>query len=141
MHPFYVLLALFALLCLLVLVLFVRWERRKFAQLGKAQAWLPVRIATLPILAVTAALVFIPTSRISGMEALAAFYLMLLTVAPLFWFVAHCMVGKFTRPPLTFRESSQIAASPLLLLIALGLLAQFLQSFSWALLRTMGVEG
>ena len=76
------------LLCLVVLPLLLRWERRRFQALGKGAAWLPMRVASVPIAALTAALVVLPARAVPGMEALAVFYGLLLVVAPLLWFGA-----------------------------------------------------
>lgn len=140
MHPFYYLLALYACFGIAAFVYVLRRERNKFAAVGKAGAWLRVRLASLPILCAVAALVIIPVRGISGMEALGVFYLMLLTAAPLFWFCAHWLVGKFTQPVLNLQESAAIAASPLVLLIALAWLAQMLQPLAWILLDTLGLR-
>lgn len=138
MHPFHVLLAIFAIASLLVLVLLMRWERRRFLRMGKGGAWLPVRLATIPIALATAALIVVPARSTSGMEGLAVFYALLLAVAPVFWFSAHWLVGRFVRPPLSFGESAQIAGSPLALGIALSWAAHVLQPVAWQMLRSVG---
>lgn len=137
MHPFHALLSLFALFGLLAFGFLMRWERRYFQRCGKAGAWLLVRLATIPITLATLALVIIPAR--SGMEGLALFYVMLLVVAPPFWFGAHWWVGKLARPPLAFGESLQIAGSPILFGLALSAIAHALQPFAWSLLRSAGM--
>lgn len=139
MHPFHVLLMLFAVLSLVAFAFLLRWERRYFLQLGKVSGWLPVRIATLPIALITAALVIIPARSTSGMEGLAVFYALLFTLAPAFWFGAHWLAGKLVRPSLSLGESARIAVSPLALGFVLVMVAHALQSFAWSLLRSMGL--
>lgn len=138
MHPFYVLLAGYGLLSLVALAFLMRWERQQFVAAGKGGAWLAVRLATIPIAALTVALVIVPARSTSGMEGLAVFYLMLLTVGPLFWFAAHWAAGRLVRPQLRFSESARIAGSPIVLAIALAMLAQTLQPIAWSMLRAMG---
>lgn len=138
MHPFHVLLAVYAVAALLALVLLMRWERRRFFRMGKGSAWLPVRLATIPIALATVALIVIPARSTSGMEGLAVFYLLLFTIAPAFWFSAHWLVGRLVRPPLRFGESGQIAGSPIALGIALSVVAHALQPIAWQMLRSMG---
>ena len=139
MHPFHALLAVFAVAAVLALVLLIRWERRRFHRMGKGGAWLRVRLATIPIALATAALIVIPARSTSGMEGLAVFYILLITVAPAFWFCAHWLVGRFARPPLAFGESAQIAGSPIALGIVLGVVAHALQPIAWQMLRSMGM--
>lgn len=139
MHPFQVLLALFAVLCLAALVLLLRWERSYFLQRRKSSGWLRVRLATIPIALATAAIIIVPARATSGMEGLAVFYILLLTIAPVFWFSAHWMVGKLALPPLSFSESSLIAGSPLVLGFMLTIVAHSLQSIAWSMLRSLGL--
>jgi hypothetical protein len=139
MRPFNVLLILFAVLCLVALALLVRWERRKYLRQGKGGPWLSVRLATIPIAMATAALVYLPARSTSGMEALAVFYILLIIVAPIFWFGSHWLVGRFASPRLLFSESASIAVSPIVLAIALVLLAHKLQPFAWSMLRSAGL--
>lgn len=126
------------LLCLVVLPLLLRWERRRFHTLGKGAAWLPMRVASVPIAALTAALVVLPARAVPGMEALAVFYGLLLVVGPLFWFGAHYVVGRLVRPALLFEESARIAALPVVAVIGIALLSQWLQPLVWSLWRAAG---
>ncbi len=103
----------------------LRLERRKFAALGKSGQWLWVRIATLPILALTAAAVFYPASAVGGPEALAAFYLLMFTAGPLVYFGLHIVMGWLVRPSLTRKESMGVAATGLAALIGGALFVQF----------------
>ena len=128
------------LLCLVVLPLLLRWERRRFQALGKEAAWLPMRVASVPIAALTAALVVLPARAVPGMEALAVFYGLLLVVAPLFWFGAHYVVGRLVRPALLFEESARIASLPVAAVIGIALLSQWLQPLVWSLWRAAGGE-
>ncbi len=138
MHPFSYLLVLFGLLCIVALVFMLRWERRHFARMDKGGAWLAVRIWTIPIALVTAAIAIIPARGTSGMEGLAVFYILLFTAAPLFWFGAHWIVGRIVQPKLSFAESAQIAGSPILLVIAMSSVAHMLQPFAWSMLSALG---
>jgi hypothetical protein len=138
MHPFHILLALFAVFSLAALVFLLRWERRYFLRLGKGEAWFPVRLATIPIALATAMLIIIPVRSTSGMEGLSVFYILLLIIAPVFWVAMHWLVGKFVRPPLRFGESVQIAVSPVALVIVLSAVAHLLQPLAWTLLRSIG---
>ncbi|MDP9139527.1 MAG: hypothetical protein M3O62_01880 [Pseudomonadota bacterium] len=138
MHPFSDLLVLFGILCVFALVILLRWERRDFVRMEKGGAWLAVRIWTIPIALVTAAIIILPARSTSGMEGLAVFYVLLFTAAPLFWFGAHWIVGRIVQPKLSFSESVRIAGSPILLLIAMSAVAQMLQPLAWSVLRTLG---
>lgn len=140
MHPFHVLLTLFAILSLAALWLLLRWEGARFAQRGQRRAWLRVRLATVPIALVAAAMAVLPARATPGMEGLAVFYLLLLTVVPVWWFGAHWLVGRLTTPRLAFRESAAIALSPLAAGYVLALAAQSLQGPAWSLLRRFGVD-
>jgi hypothetical protein len=135
MHPFHVMLMLFAAAALLGFALAVRWERRKFLARGLASSWFKVRLASLPAALLVAALVVVPARSTSGMEGLAVFYLLLLTAAPLVWFGVHWAVGRLARPQLSFADSARIAGLPLLYAAALAAIAPLLQSLAWSLLR------
>lgn len=139
MSPFVFLIALYALLGLVALVFMLLWEYRRFARLGKQRAWLTVRMTTIPVGLATAALVVLPARATSGMEGLAVFYLALLFLAPAFWFGCHWLAGRCARPALTTGESAAIAASPILLALALAALAHVLQPFVWTTLRHLGM--
>lgn len=124
-----------ALIGLALLVFGLRLERRKFAALGKAEQWLWVRIASIPIFAMTAAAVFYSASAVGGPVALAVFYVLALTAGPLMYFGLHILMGWLVRPSLTRRESSSIAATGLAALIIGAVFVQVAQStvFSLAL--------
>lgn len=139
MHPFYIMLVLFAVLSLVGFGLLIRWERRQFMQRGLGGSWLLVRLSTIPIALATAALVLISAGSTSGMEGLALFYVLLFTAAPVLWFGFHWIVGRFTKPPMLFRDSARVAASPLIYLIAVSMIAHPLQSLAWSLLRLLGM--
>lgn len=139
MHPFHVLLVVFATLSLAAFVFMLRWERGHFLKQGKGNSWFRVRISSIPIALAAAAIVIIPVRSTSGMEGLALFYALLLTIVPLFWFGAHWMTGRLVQPALRFGESALIAASPILLGIVLAIVAHRLQSLAWSMLRMMGL--
>lgn len=103
-------------------------ERRRFAQRQRAGAWLWLRLCTLPIVALCALAVLGPARLTRGPEALAVFYLLGLTLAPLLYFALHLLLGWLARPPLTRAESTQIALSGLLLIIVPLLAAQLAQA-------------
>ena len=140
MHPFHVMLILFALVALIGFVYVVRWERRQFLSRGLASSWLAVRLTSIPVALLTALLVVVPARSTSGMEGLAVFYLLLLAVAPPIWFGAHWLVGRLARPPLSFADSARIAGLPLAYILGLSAVAPTLQSLAWSLLRAFGVQ-
>lgn len=140
MHPFHVMLVLFAVVALFGFVYVVRWERRQFLSRGLASSWLMVRLTSIPVALLTAFLVVVPAKSTSGMEGLAVFYVLLLAVAPPIWFGAHWMVGRLTRPPLSFADSARIAGLPLAYILGLAAVAPTLQSLAWSLLRALGVQ-
>ncbi len=51
-------------LCLVLVPVLLRWERRRFQAIGKGAAWLPMRLASVPIALLTAALVTLIASGI-----------------------------------------------------------------------------
>lgn len=83
---------------------------------GKAGSWLVVRIASLVAGPVAALAVLVPAQSVSGMEALAVFYALLFTVAPLIWLGVHLGLGRRLRPALTAGEGLALSLSGLLLL-------------------------
>ena len=140
MHPFQLMLLLFAVAALIGFLYLVRRERRQFLARGLASSWLKVRLSSIPIAFFTAVIVVVAARSTSGMEGLAIFYLLLLTIAPLLWFGAHWAVGKLVRPPLSFADSARIAGSPLVYALALAVIAPALQSLAWSLLSSLGAK-
>lgn len=138
MHPFHLMLTLFAAAALVGFAFVMRWERNRFAARGLASSWLMVRLSSIPTALLAAALVVIPARATSGMEGLAVFYLLLLVAAPVIWFGAHWAVGRLARPQLAFSDSARIAGSPLAFALALAAVAPLLQSLAWSLLRSLG---
>ena len=138
MHPFHMMLILFAMVGLTGFAYAVRWERTQFLARGLVGSWLLVRLSSIPIALLAALLVVIPARSTSGMEGLAVFYLLLLTAAPIFWFGAHWAVGKLARSPLSFADSARIASLPLVYCLAVAAVAPVLQSLAWSLLRSLG---
>ena len=57
MHPFHMMLAGYAVLALIGFAFVLRWERRHFSAKGLGGSWLRVRLASIPALLATAALV------------------------------------------------------------------------------------
>jgi len=139
MHPFHVALVIYAALALIGFAFVLRWERRHFSAKGLGGSWLRVRLASIPVLLVTAALVVLPARGSSGMEGLALFYGLLIVAAPLLWFGMHWAVGRMMQPPLAFGDSALVAGSPLLYALAVASVAHPLQSLAWSLLRSLGV--
>ena len=139
MHPFHLMLLLFVAAALLGFVFVVRWERRQYLARGLSSAWLIVRLSSIPTALLAAALVAIPAQSTPGMEGLTVFYLLLLTAAPVFWFGAHWVVGRLTKPKLTFTDSARIAGLPLLYALTVAAVASSLQTPAWMLLRSLGV--
>lgn len=99
------------------IVWLLRTEKRQFEQRGKGRGWLWMRLLALPMLAVTAAVILMPASRISGMEALGVFYIALFTLGPLTWFGLHWLLGAMQSPRLTRAESLGLAVTGLAILI------------------------
>ncbi|MEQ1775820.1 MAG: hypothetical protein ABL891_18745 [Burkholderiales bacterium] len=139
MHPFHVLLSVFALFALVAFAFMSRWERSKFVAKGKGHGWRRVRISTIPIAIFAAAIAVVPTQVVSGMESLALLYGLLFTVVPIFWFGAHWLVGKSASPPLSFGESAAIAGSPIVFGLAAAYTAHALQTPAWLFLKHLGL--
>jgi len=140
MHPFHMMLILFAAAALVGFVYVIRWERRHYAARDLARSWLKVRLSSIPAALLVAAIVMIPARATSGMEALAVFYLLLLIAAPVLWFGVHWVVGRLARPQLAFADSARIAGLPLAYALVLAAIAPTLQSIAWALLRSVGAK-
>ena len=81
-----------------VVALLLWLERWYFARSGRAGSWAVVRLVSLVAAPVALGLLFGPARAVSGMEALAVFYLSMLTVTPLVWFGAHLWAGHSVRP-------------------------------------------
>lgn len=140
MQPFLVLLSIFAVFALIAFAFMIRWERSQFLAQGKGSSWRRVRISTIPIIIIAAAIAIIPTKAVSGMEGLAVFYGLIFTAVPVFWFGAHWLVGKLSTPPLSFGESAAIAVSPIVFGLALAYIAHALQTPAWLFLKQLGIE-
>lgn len=114
-------------LALAAIAFLVIAEGRQFRRQGLGAPWLKLRIATLPILAVTVAVVagIVRSSGISGMEALAAAYLTLFTAGPLLYFGLHWLCGKMLG--LRAGASLHIAFSGLLMLLIVPAAGHLLQ--------------
>ena len=140
MHPFHIMLMLFAAAALVGFVYVIRWERRQYVARDLASSWLKVRLSSIPAALLVAAVVVIPARATSGMESLAVFYLLLIILAPALWFGAHWAVGRLTKPQLAFADSARIAGLPLAYALALAAIAPILQSIAWALLRSFGAK-
>jgi hypothetical protein len=108
------------------IVVAVASERRKFAAMHKQSSWLKLRLASIPIALLAAATVVVPARSIAGMQALAAFYGLLITAGPLVYFGAHMLLGLRLQPRLTLRESLRIGITGLLMMLIPAFAAQFL---------------
>jgi hypothetical protein len=131
------LLGIFGLAVVVAMVFVLRWERQEFTRAGKGRAWLVVRLATVPITLLTVAAVVLPVRAVSGMEALAVFYLLMFTLAPLVWVAAHWLVGRALRPALPFIDALQLAMTPPVFAIAAALLAHQLQPLAMSIVYGM----
>lgn len=129
------LLGLYAIAVLIALAALLRWERRELARQGKAGAWRTVRLAAIPIALATAAAIIVPVRLVSGMEAMLVFYLLLLTAAPLVWIGLHWLVGRMTRPALSFADALQLAVTLPAFAVLVALIAHQLQPVAIALSR------
>lgn len=93
-------------------------ERCYFGRQGKTGSWLSMRLLALfLLLPLTVGVVVIPARMVSGMEALAIFYVALLILAPLVWFAGHMLAGPLLRPAFSKGESLFMGASGLLILL------------------------
>jgi hypothetical protein len=104
-----------ALVALVAMALIVAYEGRHFRKLGLGSPWLKLRVATLPIMALTIAAMYgtFVATGVRGMEGLAVAYLVLLTVGPLVYFGLHWLVGRMAG--LSRGVSAWIAFSGLLI--------------------------
>jgi hypothetical protein len=131
--------SVFALLVVIAVLVAVFYERRRYAAQDKAGAWLFVRLASLPIAAVSVAAVVIPARAIGGPEALAAFYLLAFTTAPLVYFGLHWLAGFIAG--LARKAALAIGLSGLLMLLVPVLLANRVQPWVFDLARAMDGTG
>ena len=115
-------------------------ERRYFARSGRAGSWVAVRLASLVAAPVAGLLLVGPARAVSGMEALAVFYLALLTVAPAVWFGAHWLAGRWVRPTLAPAERMALAVSGLLILAVPGSALLMAQSALQRAARAVGEQ-
>jgi len=109
----------FALLLLAPLLLELLYFRRR----AKAGSWLKLRLLSLLMAPLCAALVWLPARAVSGPAVLGVFYLLLLTVAPWLWFGSHAWLGRRLRPPMSWLESLLMSLLGLALLLGLPLMA------------------
>jgi len=91
-------------------------ESRYFRRDRRWGSWLTVRLVSALLAPLTLALTVLPARSVSGLEALAVFYGMLLFVAPPLWFGSHLLAGRWAKPPLSRGESLALALSGLLIL-------------------------
>ncbi len=91
------------------LALFV--ESRFFKKSHRVGSWLALRFVTLLMLPLMAAILVLPARSVSGMEGLAVFYLVLLTIAPVLWFGSHVLGGRLMDPAIKAGESVALAIS------------------------------
>ena len=115
----------------------IRAEGRWFAARSKGGAWLTLRICTIPIAIATAGLVLIVTRAVSGPEALLAFFAMLLTGAPLFYFGMHWIAARWLKPRLTTGEIAWIGFSGLMIVVGPAALANAAHPWVFMLARSL----
>ncbi|WP_457281951.1 hypothetical protein [Polaromonas sp. P5_D5] len=108
-------LAVLGVLATMALVLLV--ERRYFKRSQRTGSWIALRLASALLAPLTFAAVVVPARSVSGMEALAVFYVALFTAVPLLWFGGHLLVGRGLRPALTTSECMVLA------IVGIGILA------------------
>lgn len=128
--------AMVALLALVVIAVLIRAEGRHFRRLGLGSAWLKLRVATLPILAIALVAVIVAYSAtgIGGPEALAVAYLVLLTVGPLVHFGLHMLLGR--RLGLTRGQAAWIGFSGLLMIGSIPAVAGAVMPYLHVAVRT-----
>ena len=131
--------SVFALLMLTAVLVAAVYERRRYAAQKKASAWLFVRVATLPIAAVVAAVVVISARAVGGPEALAALYLLAFTAGPLLYFGLHWLAGFVAG--LARKDALAMALSGLLMILVPMLLASMAQQWVFVLARAVDGTG
>lgn len=109
----YSLYAVEALIALTLFGMMLFFERREFNRRSKAESWTRMRLWLLPIAAVTAAVIVLPALAIRGPEALAVFYLGVLSYGPLVWFGTHWLIGSRLVPRLSGAEALFLAFTPI----------------------------
>lgn len=105
----------------------VRREQRRYQAVGKREAWLRLRLSSLPILVVTALAVWLPARAVSGPTALGFFYAALIAIVPITWFGLHRITGSLVSPRLTKAESDRVALTGIAMVIVPALLVSMLQ--------------
>lgn len=100
-----------------VMALALWLEHRVMRAQGKAGSWLVVRVASWVAGPLAALAVVMPARSVSGMEGLAVFYALLLTVAPLIWLGVHLGLGARLKPALTFGEGVALSLSGLVVFV------------------------
>lgn len=131
--------SVFALLVLVAVLVAALRERRRYAAHGRAGAWLFVRLATLPIVALVVAIVMMTARAVGGPEALAALYLLAFTAGPLLYFGLHWMAGFVAG--LARKDALAIGLSGLLMVLLPLLLASLAQPWVFALARALEGTG
>jgi hypothetical protein len=96
-------------LLMLVIGLVLWLEYRYFRRTQRSASWLVVRCVSLVMAPVTFAAVMLPAQATSGMEGLAVFYGLALTLGPLLWFGSHHLAGRWVRPALSGAERVVLA--------------------------------
>lgn len=118
-----------ALLLLIVIAIILRAERRGYVRIGRQGGWLAVRLFTLPIAVLAAAVTIFAARQVNGMEALAVFYGMLFTATPLLFFGLHVLVARLSG--LTSGQGMGLAAVGLGILLLPAFIAVPLQQIGW----------
>ena len=131
--------SVFALMMAIAVVAAIFYERRRYAAHNKASAWLFVRLVTLPAAAAGTIAVVFPARAIGGPEALAAFYLLAVTIGPLVYFGLHWFAGFVVG--LARKDALAIGLSGLLMVLVPVLLANLAQPWVFALARVIDKTG
>ena len=129
--------AVLAVAALVVIALGIRAEGRWFAARSKRGPWLTLRICTIPIAIATVGLVLMVTRAVRGPEALLAFFAMLLTGAPLFYFGMHWIVARWLKPRLETGEVAWIGFSGLMVAVGPAALANAAHPWVFMLARSL----
>jgi len=115
-----------ALVVVVVLAVLLYAERRLYARMGRQKECLAVRMPCLPIVGAAVAAVIFSNPVKSGMESLAWFYILALTLGPLLYFGLHVLVARAFG--LSAREGFALAATGLLIVILPAIVAVPTQS-------------
>ncbi|MFN0164417.1 MAG: hypothetical protein ACKVQQ_24540 [Burkholderiales bacterium] len=115
-----------ALVVMVLMALVLLLESQYFRRTRRVGSWAVLRLVSLVMAPLTFAVIVMPARAVSGMEALAVFYLCLLTAGPFLWFGSHLLCAKRLRPALSEIEAVLLAFS------ALAIIAMPVIAFQYA---------